>query len=64
MEVNKVNIFLKSFKQFGEVGLSSRLFSIYQSAPITEEPIMSSFQCLIFFERVNKGEPKMVNLIY
>ena len=48
--VNKSNIFLKSFEQFRRLGLSSRLFSIWQPAPITQEPIMSSFQCYIFLK--------------
>ena len=50
IDVNKGNIFLKSFEQFGGLKLISRLFWILQPAPITQESIMWSFQCLLFLK--------------
>ena len=52
------------FEQFGGLGLSSRSYSIYQPASITQQPILPRFQYLLFFEKVNNGHLKMTNVNY
>ena len=48
IDISKGNNFHEYFKQFGELWLGSSSFSMKQPAPVTQ-PIMSRFQCSIFF---------------
>ena len=68
IDISKGNNFHEYFKQFGELWLGSSSFSMKQPAPVTQ-PIMSRFQCSIFFfffffENVKEGQLKMVNAHY
>ena len=64
IDISKGNNFHEYFKQFGELWLGSSSFSMKQPAPVTQ-PIMSRFQCSIFFfENVKEEQLKMVNAHY
>ena len=70
IDISKGNNFHEYFKQFGELWLGSSSFSMKQPAPVTQ-PIMSRFQCsifffffFVFFENVKEGQLKMVNAHY
>ena len=53
IDVNKGNYFQESFEQFGELGLSSRILSIYQ--PLQWFNQLCQDSSVSFFGMVNKG---------
>ena len=61
IEKSKENNLQKPFGQFSGLGLSFRSFSIKQPTPITLNQICQD-SSVLFFEMVNKGQLKMVNV--
>ena len=55
IDINKNNIFLKSFERFGGVGIIYKPFSIWEPAPIFKNQVCQ-VSSVLFFERVNKKE--------
>ena len=49
-DISKGSIFLRYVERFGGLRLSYSLFSIYEPAPITRSPVMSTFQSFIFLK--------------
>ena len=60
---NNRNNFQECFEDFGRLGLSSRSISIQQPAQLLKNQLCQDSSVSIF-EKVNKGQLKMVNLNY
>ena len=60
IDIKKDNIFLKSFEQFGGLGL----FSLATCSKLLNNRLCQLSSISFFFERVNKGELNMVNIKY